>query len=175
MAVAWSRARVGVDGGVFGCCGCAGAVVAGVRVRVEAFRPACVGGVCAPVGSARSLVNALTSSDDHGQFCWTRTICWRPVRMRRGRRGGGCSEAVSVRRSEWPVEAEQLGPGGEVLRGEDEFEPGHVRDDVTEREVLQTGLFRAADQVLDAGVLTVTASSAAMSMSVWSVMKHWNR
>jgi hypothetical protein len=45
VVVVWSRARAGVDGGVFGCCGRPVVMVAGARVRVEANRAACCGAV----------------------------------------------------------------------------------------------------------------------------------
>ena len=52
-------------------------------------------------------------------------------------------------------EQQPLRPGEQVLGGEDELEPGGVRLEGAEGEVLEAGVFAAADPVLDERVLAV--------------------
>ena len=73
------------------------------------------------------------------------------------------------------VEPELLGPDDDVVRDDRELEPRGVRVEGVEREVRGAGRLQRLDAVLDLGVLAVRTSSAAISASGWSVMKHWKR
>ena len=68
------------------------------------------------------------------------------------------------------VEAQCLGPGVEVLSDEDQLQPGLVADEVLAGQVAQSAVFGSSDAVLDMSPVRCRNSSAAISVSAWSVM-----
>src|SRR5581483_11716564 len=73
--------------------------------------------------------------------------------------GGGVGEAVAepfgFGSGEFAVEAEELGPGHEVLGGEDDGEPGCVDGEALRWQVAQAGVFGVADALFGAAPASV--------------------
>ena len=74
---------------------------------------------------------------------------------------------------EFAVEGEQAQPGEEIAGQEGELEPGPVRGERLEGKPAEAELLRFLDPVLDAGVQAVALLELAISLPIWSVMKHW--
>ena len=88
--------------------------------------------------------------------------------------GGGVPDAVTqllgFGDGAVAVEAQLLGPGVEVLSDEHQLQPGFVADEVLAGQVAQPGVFGGTDAVLDMSPVRCRNSSAAISVSAWSVM-----
>ncbi len=65
------------------------------------------------------------------------------------------AQPLRLAAGEFAFQEQPLGPGEQILRAEDELEPGRVWLEAAEGEVLKAGVLAAADPVLDDGVLAV--------------------